>query len=72
MNLLGTIVIVVTAGPIFVLCFLIAVVGMGLHALPSFFDPEFYAEMFEYISSLDLGELLEFAKEAIRVHMEMY
>lgn len=72
MNLLGTIIIVVTAGPIFVLCFLVAVAGMGLYALPSFFDPDFYAEMFEYISTLDYEELFEFAKEAIRVHMEMY
>lgn len=72
MNLLGTIIIVVTAGPIFVLCFLVAAVGMGLHALPSFFDPDFYAEMFEYIATLDYEELFEIAKEAIRVHMEMY
>ncbi len=72
MNLLGTIIIVVTAGPMFVLCFLVAVIGMGLHALPSFFDPEFYEEIFEYILTLDYKELFEFAKEAIRAHMEMY
>lgn len=72
MNLFSTIFIVATAGPIFVVCFLVAVVGMGLYALPSFFDPEFYAEMFEYISSLDLGEMLEIIKEGIHLHWEMY
>jgi len=72
MNLLGSFVIIATAGPLFVIAFLITVAGLGLHALPSFFDPEFYAEMFEYILSLDPEELLETAKEAIRLHWEMY
>jgi len=72
MNLFSIILIVATAGPIFVICFLAAVVGMGLYALPSFFDPEFYADLSEYILSMDLGEMLEFAKEAIRAHIEMY
>lgn len=66
------IILVITAGPIFVLCFLVAVAGMGLNALPSFFDPEFYAEMFEYISNIDPEEMFELLKEAIRLHMEMY
>ncbi len=71
-ELLFIILVVGAAGPVFVICFLVAVVGMGLYALPSFFDPEFYTEMFDYISSLDLGEMLELLKEYIYAHMEMY
>ena len=72
MELFPMILIVLTAGPILALCVLAFFGGVGLHMLPSFFDPEFYADLFEYISTMDYGEMLEFAKEAIRLHWEMY
>lgn len=72
MELFPMILIVLTAGPILALCVLMFTGGVGLHMLPAFFDPEFYADLFDYISSMDWGEMLEFLKEAIRLHWEMY
>ena len=65
-------IIVGMAGPGFVVCFLLAVASMGFYVLPAFFDPEFYTDLFEYISSIDPGEMFELLKAYILAHMEMY
>lgn len=65
-------IVVGAAGPGFVFCFLLAVASMGIYALPAFFDPEFYTDLFEYIASIDLGEMFELLQEYMRAHMEMY
>ena len=72
MDLFPMILIVLTAGPILALCVLLFFGGVGLHMLPSFFDPEFYADLFEYVSTMDYGEMLEILKEYLRMTMEMY
>lgn len=66
------IILVFTAGPIFALCVLVFFGGIGLHMLPSFFDPEFYADLLDYISTMDFGEMLEIMKEYLSMTMEMY
>lgn len=72
MELFPMILIILTAGPILASCVLAFIGGVGLHMLPAFFDPEFYTDMFEYILSMDPGEMIEFVKEAMRLHWEMY
>ena len=65
-------IVVGAAGPGFVFCFLLAVASMGIYALPTFFDPEFYKDLFEYISTIDLSEMFELLKAYMLAHMEMY